>query len=68
MSEKLTGPQRALLKDLVESGPRYVSDTYQPGRRLVELGYAEEQRLHYSAKLAATDAGRAALPKTPSHE
>jgi len=64
---RLTGPPRALLEELVEIGGRYVSKTYAPGNRLVELGLAERIDQRYGSVLRPTPAGRQAL-KDNTHE
>lgn len=37
---KLTQPQKTLLYSLIEHGPSYVHENYQPAKKLVELGCA----------------------------
>lgn len=59
---KLTGPQYALLRELIEDGPRFVSDTYPPRNRLLALGLIEVTGARYGGNVtAATPAGRTAL-------
>jgi hypothetical protein len=51
---KLTKPQEALLREL-EQEPRYVGESYSPGKALLELGFAEDVGWSH---LEITDAGR----------
>lgn len=57
---KLTGPQRSLLKEIVEDGPRTVSDSYAPANKLVLAGLATWRHARYGGgTLEATEAGHA---------
>lgn len=60
---KLTKAQTELLNNLESfDGSMTVSDTYQPARKLVELGYAQMQTMRFGGHLLTlTDAGRQAL-------
>ncbi len=57
---KLTGPRRALLKDLAEEG-RPVHATYPPLVWLLSQGYAEGRKVGLGTTYQATEAGRSAL-------
>lgn len=65
MGKALTGPQRALLADIVDR-PRHVYASYPPAVRLVEQGYAFWEEGRYSDVLTPTDAGRAAIAELQS--
>jgi hypothetical protein len=60
MSEKLTGPQLALLRDIAGHS-QYVSDSYQPRNRLLALGYVELTKIGLGGVLKITEAGRLAV-------
>lgn len=61
MSGKLTNPQRALLEELGKQGAKYVSDSYEPGKKLVALALAERVEGRFGSYLKVTDLGRALL-------
>lgn len=56
----LSKPQRMLLAE-IEHEPLAVAHSYQPARKLVELGLATWRVLPHSAPLTITEAGRVAL-------
>lgn len=53
---KLTQPQKTLLYSIIENGASYVYESYQPAKKLVEVGYAR----WVGDNLKATGAGKRA--------